>query len=200
MVGILLLVGVVMALQPHPPPPPPPAPPANTATNDAGNTAVATTTPVPAPANTGGPDTTPVRAADPQAVKYYEAVLTPNGPPAQLAGATVISTDQLVQAMRDRDAGQTNFYIVDARGCGDAQTIPSAVCLPDNDIDQLVQKVPDRSTQLVFFCHDGACPLSYNFANAAVLAGYTNVFWYRGGINAWMAAGMPTSTRSSADQ
>ena len=51
---------------------------------------------------------------------------------------------------------------------------------------------------MVIFCHDGTCPWSYNLASQAVAAGYTAVYWYRGGINAWTAAGLPTVPRSEA--
>jgi rhodanese-related sulfurtransferase len=33
--------------------------------------------------------------------------------------------------------------------------------------------------------------MSYNAALRAIAAGYSNVLWYRGGIEAWKAAGMP---------
>jgi hypothetical protein len=34
--------------------------------------------------------------------------------------------------------------------------------------------------------------MSYNAALRAINAGYTNVLWYRGGIEAWKMAGLPT--------
>src|SRR5262249_14167344 len=37
------------------------------------------------------------------------------------------------------------------------------------------------------------CWMSYNGALRAIHAGYTNVLWYRGGIEAWKMAGLPTS-------
>jgi rhodanese-related sulfurtransferase len=52
--------------------------------------------------------------------------------------------------------------------------------------------IPDKSATLVIFCLDGSCPESYNFASAAIAAGYQQVYWYRGGANAWAAAGLPT--------
>ena len=56
-------------------------------------------------------------------------------------------------------------------------------------------QVPDKSTEIVAFCHDGACPMSYQMASQALGAGYTDIVWYRGGINAWIAAGGPTMVR-----
>ena len=147
-----------------------------------------------------GSEIAPVRAANPTAVNYYETLIAPGGPPPLLEGATVINTQQLLASMRERDAGATSFFLIDARGCATEPTIPTAVCLTSNSIDQLEAKAPDKSVQLVIFCHDGGCPLSYQLASAAVAAGYDNVFWYRGGINAWAAAGEPTVIHNGVEQ
>ena len=47
----------------------------------------------------------------------------------------------------------------------------------------------DRARELVFLCVGPRCWLSYNAALRAVRLGYTNVLWYRGGIEAWGASG-----------
>jgi PQQ-dependent catabolism-associated CXXCW motif protein len=44
---------------------------------------------------------------------------------------------------------------------------------------------------LVFFCVNSQCWLSYNASLRAAALGYTNVYWYRGGIESWRAAGLP---------
>ncbi len=49
----------------------------------------------------------------------------------------------------------------------------------------------DKSRPLVFFCVNSQCWLSYNAALRAIALGYTRVYWYRGGIEAWRAAGLP---------
>ncbi len=46
----------------------------------------------------------------------------------------------------------------------------------------------DKTKPLVFFCLSSQCWLSYNASLRAVAAGYTNVHWYRGGIEAWKEA------------
>jgi rhodanese-related sulfurtransferase len=145
-----------------------------------------------------GAETTPVRQANSAAVYYYETVLAQNGPPASLQGAVVLSTEQLVANLKTRDAGTNPFWLIDARGCTTEPTIATAICLNPNTIAQLEATVPDTTTQLVIFCHDGACPMSYDLASEAVAAGYTSVYWYRGGINAWTAAGLPTIAHAGA--
>ena len=41
--------------------------------------------------------------------------------------------------------------------------------------------------------------MSYQMASQAIQAGYTNIYWYRGGINAWTAAGEPSVTQVDSD-
>lgn len=52
----------------------------------------------------------------------------------------------------------------------------------------------DKAREIVFFCSGARCWLSYNAALRAVRAGYRNVYWYRGGVEAWREAGLPTQT------
>jgi PQQ-dependent catabolism-associated CXXCW motif protein len=47
----------------------------------------------------------------------------------------------------------------------------------------------DKTKAVVFFCLSYECWLSYNAALRAVEVGYTNVYWYRGGIESWKEAG-----------
>ncbi len=59
--------------------------------------------------------------------------------------------------------------------------------------DMLRVAVPDKAAPVVFYCVDSQSWHSVNAAMRAVRAGYTNVMWYRGGIAAWQAAGLPTT-------
>ena len=56
-------------------------------------------------------------------------------------------------------------------------------------LNQLTQG--DKSRPLVFFCVNARCWLSYNASLRAAALGYVRVYWYRGGIEAWMEAGLP---------
>jgi rhodanese-related sulfurtransferase len=150
----------------------------------------------PQPPRGDGSELAPVGQPNPGAVTFYENELQPGGPPAALQGATVINTVQLLQNLRARDAGAAPFWLVDARGCTQETTLPTAICLTSNSLQELEAKAPGKATQLVIFCHDGACPMSFNLASQAVAAGYTDVLWYRGGVNAWAASGEPTVSRA----
>ena len=50
----------------------------------------------------------------------------------------------------------------------------------------------NKARPVVFFCRSSHCWLSYNATLRAVKAGYKTAYWYRGGIDAWVAAGLPT--------
>ena len=56
----------------------------------------------------------------------------------------------------------------------------------------LASVAPDRNKMLVIFCESTLCWQSYNAALRAAADGYVNVYWYRGGVAAWRAAGLPT--------
>ena len=44
-------------------------------------------------------------------------------------------------------------------------------------------------TPIAFFCQGSHCWESYNASLRAIHMGYTHVYWYRGGLSAWQAAG-----------
>jgi PQQ-dependent catabolism-associated CXXCW motif protein len=49
----------------------------------------------------------------------------------------------------------------------------------------------NKDTAIIIFCIDAHCWLSYNAALRTLRLGYHNVSWYRGGREAWKAAGLP---------
>jgi len=48
-----------------------------------------------------------------------------------------------------------------------------------------------KAQSIVTLCLSAECWLSYNTALRLKRMGYTNVQWYRGGVDAWKAAGLP---------
>ena len=48
----------------------------------------------------------------------------------------------------------------------------------------------NTSTHLVFYCQSTECWMSYNASLRAINLGYSNVLWYRGGVEAWQKAGL----------
>jgi PQQ-dependent catabolism-associated CXXCW motif protein len=122
--------------------------------------------------------------------------------PAEIPGARVIRTVEL-QELLERER---RVVLVDVLGEPAHPTLPGAAWLRNaglgdffgNDIDRLEAALAkltegDRRRPLVFFCLSAECWLSYNAALRAVAFGYREVIWYRGGVEAWRAAGYPMS-------
>ena len=119
--------------------------------------------------------------------------------PLAIPGAQVIDTP----ALRERLAAERPPLLFDAIGGDGHNTIPGAIWLPgagggigfgDAVQQQLAKTLAlatagDPARALVFFCVNRNCWLSYNAALRAVRLGYREVYWYRGGIQAWHAAG-----------
>ena len=57
----------------------------------------------------------------------------------------------------------------------------------------------DKGKPIVFYCRSSSCWHSYNASLRAVEAGYTNVLWYRGGIDAWQQSGGVTVPYALSD-
>lgn len=51
----------------------------------------------------------------------------------------------------------------------------------------------NKSDALVFFCNGAECWKSFKASKAARDAGYTRVYWLRGGMPEWIAQGLPTA-------
>jgi PQQ-dependent catabolism-associated CXXCW motif protein len=60
----------------------------------------------------------------------------------------------------------------------------------------LMAAAPDLNQPVVFYCASSECWLSVNAAMRARKIGYTQVMWYRGGLAAWVRAGLPTTHRT----
>lgn len=119
--------------------------------------------------------------------------------PNRLPGGALVSTAVLAQSMIDG----VDFILIDV--LGDDYSIPGAYVEPlmasagsfDDRIQQQTQQWLDRLTDgdrgvpIVIYCSDPMCWLSYNAGLRAVNAGFSNVYWYRGGLQAWMMANLP---------
>lgn len=123
--------------------------------------------------------------------------------PLQIPGANLIHTRELQLMV----SGRTPPILVDVLSGEGHETLAGAVWLGGAgrgesfddpvqlDLAPLLKRLAadDKSRQFVFFCASSQCWLSYNAALRAVAAGYTQVYWYRGGIDAWMEANLPTA-------
>ena len=119
--------------------------------------------------------------------------------PREIPGAKTIGTS----ALRDSLQAQPQPLLFDVLGGEVHTSLTGAIWLPgagrgqsftDTVQARFAQTLHaltkgDRKRPLVFFCQGPQCWLSYNAALRAVALGYEAVLWYRGGIEAWIAAG-----------
>ncbi|MBV8565909.1 MAG: sulfurtransferase [Methylobacteriaceae bacterium] len=144
----------------------------------------------------GVPPTPELRGGSPEAP-------TPN----QIPGGQVITTKGLYSLIQGA-AG--TFVLLDI--LGGPTTLPGAVPAlparaPGNFQDQTQQQLSQYLSQLtrgnpqvplVFYCLGVNCWQSYNAALRAIHLGYRNVLWYRGGLEAWSKAGLPTQPQQQS--
>ncbi len=67
----------------------------------------------------------------------------------------------------------------------DQQHIPGSINIPTNDMSETDALPKNKATPLVFYCMGVKCKYSYLSAQEAVKKGYTNVYWFKGGIPEW---------------
>jgi len=126
--------------------------------------------------------------------------------PDHVPGARVVTTIEL----RDMLAESERPFLLDVLSGPAHPTLPGAIWLHNGglgDFDaeeekrflEVLARISghDKGRALVFFCSGARCWLSYNAALRATRAGYSKVYWYRGGVDAWRAAGLPTHTTTN---
>lgn len=123
-----------------------------------------------------------------------------SGTPMTVPGGKTITTDELKTLL----AGDAKPVIVDALASSlmieGAQGLGSGVGeqrMFGRERDMFPKALAvltggDKARPLVFYCRSSSCWHSYNASLHALEAGYTNVLWYRGGIDAWQASGGAT--------
>ena len=117
--------------------------------------------------------------------------------PRQLPGATVIDAATAAKLM-----GEGAVYF-DTRTEAEfkATRVPSARLLPyaekslkETDYDAKLDafdtsKLPaDKAAAVIFACNGAECWKSYKASHAAIKAGHSKVYWFRGGLPEWRAA------------
>ena len=124
-----------------------------------------------------------------------------HGPtPASIPGGQLITTQGLVELRRNAQARALVFDVL-----GGPQTLPGALAAvpahrpgsfddaTQREFGQFLHKVTQgrKDTPLVFYCQSIQCWMSYNASLRAIRLGYSQVLWYRGGVEAWKRAGQP---------
>lgn len=138
-----------------------------------------------------------------QGVRPQETLESNVGSPTPMTvpGGQRITTQEL-QALA---ASSPDLLLIDVLADPHAETLRGAHYLPAagqpgafNDAaqtlsTQVLQGLTGgrKDRPLVMFCAGSACWESYNAVLRARAAGYTRLYWYRGGLAAWRTAGLP---------
>ena len=129
-----------------------------------------------------------------------------HGPtPTSIPGGQVITTRGLVELLKGEQVRALVFDILGGQEMlpGATLAVPAAQAgsftdRTQQEFGQFLQQMTqgNKETPLVFYCLSTHCWMSYNASLRAINMGYRNVLWYRGGIEAWKAAGQPTTPTS----
>lgn len=105
---------------------------------------------------------------------------------------------QKVSAMEVIDLVDTepDLVIIDSRKPADREAagwIPGAVALPNFETtpETLAKILASKDSPVLFYCNGPKCGRSGDAAQKAIDAGYTNIYWFRGGWEDWSNAGLP---------
>ena len=113
--------------------------------------------------------------------------------PDTLAGTTKVSAEQVIELV---DA-HPDLVIIDSRKSSDHAKgyIEGSVALPNTETTPatLAQHVKSKSTPVLFYCNGITCGRSVEAAKIAIAAGYTKIFWFRGGWAEWTKKGLPVT-------
>ncbi len=120
--------------------------------------------------------------------------------PLTVPGAKTVTTDKLKEMLTlepkpviiDALAGQT--MIEGAQGLGSGVGEQRMFGKDRSMFPKALETLTggDKTRPIVFYCRSSSCWHSYNASLHAIEAGYSNVWWYRGGIDAWQASGGKT--------
>jgi len=156
----------------------------------------------PANPNTGGvdPQITAFETRDfgvpPQNVLRQGQFHAPT--PTAIPGGYLVTTGNLVDAIRNG----TQMLVIDVLGSSyglpnaySAPALASAGSFNDRTQQQAVAWLNQISggnpnVPIIIYCSEPMCWLSYNASLRAIAAGYKQVYWYRGGLQAWQMAGL----------
>lgn len=111
--------------------------------------------------------------------------------PETIEGTQKIEAEGLIKLVNQNETQ----IIIDSRISSDRKLgyIPGSISLPDTetDCDSLARLIPQKSDPVVFYCNGPKCRRSDNAVEVAADCGYTTIYWFRGGIEAWRANNYP---------
>lgn len=116
---------------------------------------------------------------------------TPIKSPESIDGSTKVTAEgfiELVDSIPD-------LIVIDSRIPGDRKQgyVEGSISLPDVDTncDTLAKHIPGKNAPTLFYCNGVKCGRSAKAVKVALKCGYSNIYWFRGGFEEWLAKGYP---------
>jgi rhodanese-related sulfurtransferase len=129
-----------------------------------------------------------------------------NTTPTSLPGAKIISAAEAKMLI----AKGLPVYDVRVEEEYETAHVPGAISIPykegsakevgfDQGDDKFaLYKLPkDKHAPLIMYCDGTICWKSYKSATMAIQAGWTNIYWFRGGFPEWKGAGLPVESKNN---
>ena len=112
-----------------------------------------------------------------------------------IAGSVKIDAEGLINQAEK----ETKLIIIDSRINSDRQQgfIEGSISLPDTQTSctTLSKKLPHKNFPVIFYCNGPKCGRSVVAVKVAVLCGYKNIYWFRGGFEEWKQKKYPYITK-----
>jgi len=113
------------------------------------------------------------------------------GSPESIDGSTLVDAEGFIEVV----SKTPDLLIIDSRIPGDRKQgyVEGSVSLPDVDTtcDSLAKLVPNKHTATLYYCNGVKCGRSAKAVKIALECGYSNIYWFRGGFEEWLAKGYP---------
>ena len=111
--------------------------------------------------------------------------------PETIDGVSTVDADGLIEKVMDIEA----LVLIDSRITADRKEgyIEGSVSLPDieTSCDTLEVITEDNLVPVLFYCNGVKCGRSAKAAQIALDCGYTEIYWYRNGMEEWQEKNYP---------
>ncbi len=112
--------------------------------------------------------------------------------PLEIEGSQTIVAEELIDLVLEKP----DLVLIDARIASDLQEgyIEGAINLPNvvTNCETLKGIIESFQTPVAFYCNGVKCERSSESSAIARSCGYTNLYWFRGGIEEWKNKQFPT--------
>ena len=111
--------------------------------------------------------------------------------PEKIQGSTLVDAEGFIEL-----AGKIpDLLVIDSRIPGDRKQgyVEGSISLPDVDTtcESLAKVIPTKESPILFYCNGVKCGRSATAVKIALSCGYSNIYWFRGGFEEWLAKGYP---------